>query len=30
MPYPNTLVFIDIPTDDVDAGNAFYNEVFNW
>ena len=30
MPYPNTLVFIDIPTDDVDAGNAFYSEVFNW
>ena len=30
MPYPNTLVFIDIPTDDVDAANAFYSEVFNW
>ena len=30
MPYPNTLVFIDIPTDDVDAANTFYSEVFNW
>ena len=30
MPYPNTLVFIDFPTDDVDAANAFYSEVFNW
>ncbi len=30
MAYPNTLVFIDFPTDDVDAANAFYSEVFGW
>ena len=30
MTYPNTLVFIDFPSDDVDAAHAFYAEVFNW
>ena len=30
MTYPNTLVFIDFPSDDVDAAHAFYTEVFNW
>ena len=30
MAYPNTLVFIDFPSDDVDATNAFYSEVFGW
>ena len=30
MAHPNTLVFIDIPVDDVDAANTFYSEVFNW
>ncbi|MDE0608103.1 MAG: VOC family protein [Acidimicrobiaceae bacterium] len=30
MTYPNTLVFVDFPSDDVDAARAFYAEVFNW
>ncbi len=30
MTYPNTLVFVDYPTDDVNAARAFYAEVFNW
>jgi len=30
MSYPNILVFVDFPTDDVDAANAFYSEVFGW
>ncbi len=30
MTYPNTLVFIDFPVDDVDAANGFYSEVFGW
>ena len=30
MSYPNTLAFIDFPTDDVDAANEFYSAVFNW
>ena len=30
MSYPNTLVFIDFPTDDVDKANEFYSAVFNW
>ncbi len=30
MTYPNILVFVDFPVDDVDAGNAFYSEVFGW
>lgn len=29
-PYPNILVFIDIPVDDVEAGKRFYEEVFGW
>ena len=29
-PYPNILVFIDIPVDDVEAGKTFYEEVFGW
>jgi predicted enzyme related to lactoylglutathione lyase len=30
MTYPNTLVFVDFPSDDVNAARAFYAEVFNW
>jgi predicted enzyme related to lactoylglutathione lyase len=30
MNYPNALVFIDFPVDDVDAANTFYSEVFGW
>ncbi|MFT6764789.1 MAG: putative enzyme related to lactoylglutathione lyase, partial [Candidatus Aldehydirespiratoraceae bacterium] len=30
MTYPNTLVFVDFPSDDVNASRAFYAEVFNW
>lgn len=30
MTYPNILVFVDFPTDDVDAARAFYAEVFRW
>ena len=30
MRYPYILVFVDFPTDDVDAANAFYSKVFNW
>lgn len=30
MNYPNALVFIDFPVDDVDAANTFYTEVFGW
>jgi predicted enzyme related to lactoylglutathione lyase len=30
MTYPNTLVFVDFPSDDVNAAQAFYAEVFNW
>ena len=30
MSYPNTLVFVDFPSDDVNAARAFYAEVFNW
>ena len=30
MTYPNILVFVDFPTDDVNAARAFYAEVFNW
>ncbi|MBH02079.1 MAG: glyoxalase [Acidimicrobiaceae bacterium] len=30
MTYPNILVFVDFPTDDVDAANDFYSKVFNW
>lgn len=30
MTYPNTLVFVDFPSDDVDAARQFYAEVFGW
>ena len=30
MTYPNTLVFVDFPSDDVNAAQALYAEVFNW
>lgn len=30
MTYPNVLVFVDFPSDDVNAARAFYAEVFNW
>jgi predicted enzyme related to lactoylglutathione lyase len=30
MTYPNILVFVDFPTDDVDACRDFYAEVFGW
>ena len=30
MTYPNILVFVDFPTDDVDAATDFYSKVFNW
>ncbi|HRE02372.1 MAG TPA: VOC family protein [Ilumatobacteraceae bacterium] len=30
MSYPNTLVFVDFPTDDVDKAREFYGQVFNW
>lgn len=30
MTYPNILVFVDFPVDDVDAANAFYSAVFGW
>ena len=30
MTYPNILVFVDFPVDDVDAGAEFYREVFGW
>ena len=30
MTYPNILVFVDFPVDDVDAANAFYSTVFGW
>ena len=30
QPYPNILVFVDFPVDDVDAANRFYTEVFGW
>ena len=29
-PYPNILVFVDFPVDDVDAAREFYGAVFNW
>lgn len=29
-PYPNTLVFVDIPSDDPGASGRFYEEVFGW
>lgn len=30
MSYPNTLVFVDFPSDDVNAARKFYAEVFGW
>ena len=30
MTYPNVLVFVDFPSDDVNAAREFYAEVFNW
>ena len=30
MTYPNILVFVDFPTDDVEAATDFYSIVFNW
>ena len=30
MSYPNVLVFVDFPSDDVNAASKFYAEVFNW
>ena len=30
MTYPNILVFVDYPTDDVDRAREFYSEVFGW
>ena len=30
MPYPNTLIFVDFPSDDPAASAAFYSEVFGW
>jgi len=28
--YPNILVFVDFPVDDVDEANRFYSTVFGW
>lgn len=30
MTYPNTLIFVDLPSDDPAASGAFYHEVFGW
>lgn len=30
MSYPNTLIFVDLPTDDTAAAGKFYHEVFGW
>lgn len=30
MTYPNTLIFVDFPSDDPTASATFYNEVFGW
>ncbi len=27
---PNTLVFVDFPSDDIEASAEFYEEVFGW
>ena len=29
-PYPNILVFVDFPVDDVDAATTFYENVMGW
>lgn len=30
MTYPNTLIFVDLPSTDPEASGRFYNEVFGW
>jgi predicted enzyme related to lactoylglutathione lyase len=30
MPYPNTLIFVDLPSTDPAASAAFYEAVFGW
>lgn len=30
QPYPNILVFVDFPVDDVEAASVFYRDVFGW
>ena len=30
MTYPNTLIFVDFPSDDPRASASFYAEVFGW
>lgn len=30
MPYPNTLIFVDFPSDDPEASAEFYEAVFGW
>ncbi len=30
MGYPNTLIFVDLASDDADAAGNFYAEVFGW
>ena len=30
MAYPNTLIFVDMQTDDTAAAGKFYHEVFGW
>jgi catechol 2,3-dioxygenase-like lactoylglutathione lyase family enzyme len=30
MAHPNTLVFVDFPSDDPEASARFYTEVFGW
>src|SRR5271170_6863305 len=30
MPYPNTLIFVDLASDDPAAAGRFYAEVFGW
>jgi len=30
MAYPNTLIFVDLASDDPDATGRFYSEVFGW
>lgn len=30
MTYPNAFIFVDIPTNDLEATGEFYGYVFNW
>src|SRR5215203_2445334 len=30
MASPHTLIFVDLPSDDVEACAAFYHDVFGW